>query len=272
MADQVGRLASVYAENGRWKPALSLQLKIVEYRKQNLGKIDKDTLRAQRNVSEIYWNLFEIKSAIDIQRQLLYANWWSRPSLGDWLRPLKPDHVNYCIALDGLTRSLWLAGLKDLSKRTGERAVDGFLKQLGPEDPLTLNAMFNLGRTYHHMSEFEKSHDLLVLVLRKRKMLFGPNHPDTLMVRNELGMSLCARKKHLAVAERLVTSVLETRKRILGEEHAYTLWSINDLTRILNERGHPEKSVQLLEDLIPVVERTLGHRHVGMNMTKGNLA
>lgn len=58
----------------------------------------------------------------------------------------------------------------------------------------------------------------------------------------------------------------------MGEEHAYTLWSINDLSKIMCDRGRPERAVSMLEEIIPVVTRTLGEEHVGMLMTRSNLA
>ncbi len=271
-ADQLERFALLYAENGRWTQAIGLQKEVVNFRIRTLGKSQEATLRAQRSLSHSLWNLFQVKGVIQIQHMLLVRRWWLRSSLTDWIRLLKPEHVSYCIALDDLTQSLWLAGQRQWSRTTGERALAGLTRRLGPDDPLTLNAMFNLGRTYHHLGETTKSHSLLVTVLQKRRSFFGPNHPQTLMARNELGMCLYACKRNLVAAGRLVSSVVEVRKRILGEEHAYTLWSINDLSKILCERKRPAEAVRMLEDIIPVVERTLGNDHVGMNMTKGNLA
>ncbi|KAG9249104.1 hypothetical protein BJ878DRAFT_151483 [Calycina marina] len=272
VANQVERFASLYAENGQWNQAVRLQKEITHYRLQILGKSHKDTLRSQRAISISLWNLFHIKEVIEVQRSLLSHRWWSRPNPTEWTHFLKPIHVDYCIALDDLTQSLWLAGHRVLSQRAGERALSGLLERLGPDDPLTLTAMFNLGRTYHHIGQVDRSHGLLVMVLKKRRAFFGPDHPETLMARNELGMNLLARKRHLAAAEQLVVKVIEARKRILGEEHAYTLWSVNDLSKILCERGRPAEAVFRLESIIPVVQRTLGGDHVGMNMTKGNLA
>jgi tetratricopeptide (TPR) repeat protein len=273
-ATEMEKFALVYSENGLWRQARSLQRKVVEFKAKNVGKQHQDTIQSQRSLANMYWNLFELRPALEIQRQILSAQWWSRPSISFWTiwPPWKPDHIPYCLALDDLTRTLWLAGMRDLSKRTGERAMDGLVKHLGPEDPLTLNAMFNLARTYLHLDDLKKSQELLVWVLRKRKRFFGPDHPDTLMTRNELGMNLCAQKKNLAAAERLVVNVLESRKRILGEEHAYTLWSVNDLSKIYCERGRWNEAVKLLEDIIPIVKRTLGEEHVGMIMTKSNLS
>lgn len=111
-----------------------------------------------------------------------------------------------------LTLILWLASEREWYKYTGERALKGLMKQLGPEDPITLSAMFNLGRTYLHLGQPKESQELLRTVVNRRRRLFGPNHLDTLMARNELGMSYCAQKRY-AVAEILVRNVFETRKK-----------------------------------------------------------
>ena len=131
---------------------------------------------------------------------------------------------------------------------------------------------FNLAGTYLHLRKQDASRALLVEVLRKRKRLFGTDHPDTLMTRNELGMSFCLVREKLAAAERLVSNVLAARKRILGEEHAYTLWSMNDLAKVFTTRQRPHEAIAILDKAGPVIRRTLGERHSGMSMTKANLA
>lgn len=145
-------------------------------------------------------------------------------------------------------------------------------RPLGPDDPLTLSAMCNLARTYLHGNEHERSYDLLVQVLAKREHFFGPEHPDTLMARNELGMNLCSQRVRLHEAERLVRNVLELRKKVLGEEHAYTLWSVNDLSKVCCELRRFEEARIMLEEIKPIVKRTLGDKHAGMIMTNANLS
>ncbi|KAH8725092.1 hypothetical protein GQ44DRAFT_772490 [Phaeosphaeriaceae sp. PMI808] len=272
-AAEMEKFASVYAEQGQWKTANHLQDMVVGIRKKLLGKRHKDTISAESSLGQTLWNLFEVKRAVDVQKEILDVLRWHRPSISDWVVwPIwLPTHTPYCLALSEITSTLWLAGHRSISKWTGERAVEGLKKRLGPDDPLTLKAMFYLARTYLHLGEEQKCHELLIWVLRRQKRFFGMSHPDTLMTRNELGMLFCARKRYLDVAQRLVENVLETRKRILGEEHAYTLWSINDLSKIYVEKGRAAEAVAILEAIIPVVERTLGLTHVGMSMTKSNL-
>lgn len=272
MAD-MERFAWVYAEQGQWTTALKLQRKVLEVRIKHLGKRHRDTVNIQRSLGRTLWNLFKMEEAIKIQRNVLDILRWQRPSIAEWaVWPIwLPVHIPYCLALSDITLTLWLAGERHFSEMTGRRAVDGLTKRLGPADPQTLMAMFNLARTYFHVGKQTESRDLLVWVLRLQKRFFGMNHPDTLMTRNELGMLLCASKRHLIAAKRLVENVLIARKRILGEEHAYTLWSVNDLSKLYVELGRPNEAVAMLEEITPIVERTLGKDHVGMSMTRSNL-
>ncbi|KAL8864729.1 MAG: hypothetical protein Q9198_009679, partial [Flavoplaca austrocitrina] len=274
IANSIERFAWVYAECGLWKKARTLQERLIKFRTKTLGRKHEDTIRATYSLGQTHWNLFDPRLTIEAQRKVVAARRWIWPS---WFAfyvnpPWMPDFISYYAALSDLTLALWLAGRRDISKVIGMRAFAGLLKLLGPDDPITLNAMFNLARTLLHLREWDKAHDLLIPVLRKRKRLFGLNHPDTLMTRNELGVLYCERRQHLAIAERLVTNVLEARRVVLGEEHAYTLWSVNDLSKVLCERGRGSEAAKMLEDIIPIVTRTLGDDHVGMTMTKGNLA
>ncbi|KAJ3579478.1 hypothetical protein NPX13_g1087 [Xylaria arbuscula] len=273
-ASHLDKYALVYAEAGLWKKARSLQLEVVKLRSSKLGAAHPLTVNSKRSLAHSLWNLFDIKGCLEVQRQILLTQLWSRPSVSDWFvwPPWKPMHVQYCTTLSDLTQSLWLAGLQDLSKRAGERAVAGLAQRYGPDDPMTLNAMFNLARTYLHLEEVEKSEDMLRYVLARREHFFGSDHPDTLMARNELGMNICTQRKGLIEAESLVQDVLQARKKVLGEEHAYTLWSVNDLSKVYMELGRNNEAAEMLEEIVPIVTRTLGDDHVGMFMTKGNLS
>ena len=273
-ATEMEKFASVYAENGLWRQARGLQREVADYRARRLGWRHEDTLRARSSLAYTLWNLFDVRPSIETHFQVLKSRWWLRPSWQLWLAwpPWIPDHVDYCMTLSDLTLTLWLARQLKWSKYTGERAVRGLTKHLGSNDPMTLTAKFNLARTYLHLGESAECQHLLLEVIRKRKHFFGNEHPDTLMARNELGMCLCAQKRNLATAERLVRNVLESRRKLLGDEHAYTLWSENDLSKVLCTRKRPEEAASILEDILPVVQRTLGEDHVGISMTKWNLA
>lgn len=265
-------IAKIYERAGRWKRAFSLSQHLMRIRMASLGRIHADTLRAKRSASLCAWNLFEVQQAIELQHEILLAHWRRRPSFSDWLHPIQPMHMDYLLTLSDLTQTLWLAGQRQLSRRAGERALSGLQIQLGSEHPAVLTTAFNLGRTYRHLGMLQEAHLLLIWVLKQRTVSLGSTHLETLMVKSEVAMNFCSRKVYLALAEKWMRQVHQIRAQVLGEEHAYTLWSINDLSKILVVRGRFQEAAEILEEIIPAVARTLGKKHVGMQMTKGNLA
>ncbi|CAI6339178.1 unnamed protein product [Periconia digitata] len=275
LAEEYERFSYVFMEQSDWASARRWQQKVIAIRRKLLGKQNHETLHAQRNLSQTLWNMFEIREVLDTQVHIWKTLMWHRGSVKEWATwPLwSPNHLPYLVALDDLTRTLWLAGQREKSLKAGERAVAGLTSRLGPQDPKTLTAMFNLARTYLHLGGKQvECHQLLVQVLKLQKHYFGLHHPDTMMTRNEVGVSLCASKRHLFAAQRIIENVLQDRRRILGAEHAYTLWSVNDLSKIYVEQGRPAEAVQVLEDILPIVKRTLGEMHVGMALTRSNLS
>ena len=270
-AAEIEKFASVYAENSMWKQARTLQQEALDLRLKKQGKWHEDTLRAQSVLGDICWGLFDVENTIKIHVQVLRSWWWLRPASSDWIVFWKPEHTMYCKALSDITLSLWLAGKTDLSKRAGERAVAGFSKRLGQDDPQTLTAMCNLARTYVHLEQLSESRELLRIVVRKRKHYFGSDHLDTLMARHELGVSLRG-LGHLSAAERILSNVYTACKRTLGEQHAYTLWSMNDVAKVLCDRGRSGEAITMLENMFPTIKETLGHNHGATHMTRSNLA
>ena len=62
------------------------------------------------------------------------------------------------------------------------------------------------------------------------------------------------------------------RERLNKPEHAYTLWAINDLSKIYVSQDRAEDAEELLNSIWQVVVRTLGENHIGAWMTMMNFA
>lgn len=73
-------------------------------------------------------------------------------------------------------------------------------------------------------------------------------------------------------AERLVSHVLDARKRILGQEHAHALCSDNDSSKVYCVQGYPKDANPLLTPTLETATRTLGSSHISTLMTMLNLA
>jgi len=55
--------------------------------------------------------------------------------------------------------------------------------------------------------------------------------------------------------------VMETRKRVLGQEHPDTLSSMNNLACTLRSQGRNEDALTLMRRCVQLRQCTLGHNH-----------
>jgi hypothetical protein len=73
-------------------------------------------------------------------------------------------------------------------------------------------------------------------------------------------------------SERIHTTVLEIRKRVLGEEHLDTLWSMIYLAQVIAaQQPYGEAEILYLE-LIEIEAKVLGKDHTSTLCDKHNLA
>ena len=62
-------------------------------------------------------------------------------------------------------------------------------------------------------------------------------------------------------AEELEVQEVETRKRVLREEHPDTLTSIHDLAFTLKRQGHNDKAISLMEKCLQLQKQLSGPQH-----------
>jgi hypothetical protein len=69
------------------------------------------------------------------------------------------------------------------------------------------------------------------------------------------------REGYYPEAESLARETLETRRRVLGTEHADTIASVHTLAAITLSEGHYAQSEQLNRDALPIDQRVFGAEH-----------
>ncbi|AKJ08601.1 hypothetical protein ABB07_00610 [Streptomyces incarnatus] len=121
----------------------------------------------------------------------------------------------------------------------------------------TLNA---LARVLQKAGAFGAARLLHERVLDVETRMLGPEHPDTLTSRNNLGNALFGMGEP-AEAIRLLRQTLEDRARILGLVHPDTLTSRNDLACALDGTGEHAEAVGLLRQTLNDRTRVLGPEH-----------
>jgi tetratricopeptide (TPR) repeat protein len=104
-----------------------------------------------------------------------------------------------------------------------------------------------------------------------REMMFGKEHPDTLMSMNNLA-NVLRRKGKYEEAEKIHRQTLELRQRVVGEEHPDTLMSINNLGAVLDNQGKYEEAEQMYRQALKLREKVLGKDHLDTLGSRHNLA
>ena len=117
----------------------------------------------------------------------------------------------------------------------------------------------------------EDSIELYEQVLAERERVLGPDHPDTLTIRNNLAGAYKSAGR-LAEAVELFERVLADRVRVLGPDHPDTLAARNNLAGAYYSVGRFGEAIELFERVLAERERVLGSDHPDTLTTRNNLA
>ena len=117
----------------------------------------------------------------------------------------------------------------------------------------------------------EDSIELYEQVLAERERVLGPDHPDTLTIRNNLAGAYKSAGR-LAEAIELYEQVLADRVRVLGPDHPDTLTVRNNLAGAYKSAGRLAEAVELFERVLAERERVLGPDHPDTLAARNNLA
>ena len=117
----------------------------------------------------------------------------------------------------------------------------------------------------------EDSIELYEQVLAERERVLGPDHPDTLTIRNNLAGAYYSVGRFGEAIE-LYEQVLADRVRVLGPDHPDTLAARNNLAGAYYFAGRFGEAIELLGRVLAERERVLGPDHPDTLTTRNNLA
>ncbi|MGB7741457.1 MAG: tetratricopeptide repeat-containing protein kinase family protein, partial [Terracidiphilus sp.] len=131
-------------------------------------------------------------------------------------------------------------GLYERAESLFRHAADTRLRQLGPENDLTLKSQASVGWMLYRRGRYRDAETLLRQVLDIRMRRYGAKNDDTLVTMSNLGVVL-SQEGHNTEAESLEREVLDTRRRTLGDSNTDSLEAMNHLAYVLlNEGKWPE--------------------------------
>jgi len=125
---------------------------------------------------------------------------------------------------------------------------------LGEDHPDTLIAMADLASTYSNQGRLD---DVQGVVLKSSMRLLGEDHPDTLRAMTSLGTSCL--KDGVDESLGLLEKSYEAMRKVLGELHFDTLWTLGWVARAHQQSGRLDESIALHEKVVEGRKRVLGN-------------
>ncbi|KAI2919241.1 hypothetical protein CBS147320_8602 [Aspergillus niger] len=118
---------------------------------------------------------------------------------------------------------------------------------------------------------WKEAEELGVQVVKLRKQVLGPEHPDTLTSISNLA-STYWNQGRWKKAEELIVQVLELRKQVLGLEHPDTLTSMGNLASTYMNQEQWKKAEELEVQVLELRKQVLGPEHPDTLTSMANLA
>lgn len=141
-----------------------------------------------------------------------------------------------------------------------EKALELRRKQLGPEDPLTLDLMDQLFTLLAEQGKIKEAVELGTHTLEVTRRVLGPENPQTLHAMNDMIFVTKANGK-LAEAEKLAADTLATARRALGPVHTETRNAMINLSSIYFAERKLDLAEPLNLEAVAAEEKALGPDH-----------
>lgn len=253
--------AFAYDENGLWKEAEGLYVRVVAKRKWVLGEEHPSTLKSMGNLA----------STIRDQGRHFEAEALEVRVLEIKKRVLEEEHPGTLATMNDLALTFWGQGRYAEAEKLGVRALEVRKRVLGEENPDTLESMGNLTLIFSNQGRHAEAEALQAQVLEIQKRVLGEEHPSALMSMGNLASTLSNQGRQ-AEAEALQVRVVEISRRVLGEEHPSTLTSMNNLACTYSNQGRDAEAEALHVRALEIMKRVLGEEHPSTLASMGILA
>jgi tetratricopeptide (TPR) repeat protein/tRNA A-37 threonylcarbamoyl transferase component Bud32 len=152
-------------------------------------------------------------------------------------------------------------GLYEQAEEQTRHALETRTRELGEDDPLTLEAQRSLGWALYRQTRFDEAEPLMRHAAETQRRLHGGEDERTLEQIHSLGQ-LYADMGRYDDAEVLFVEALEGRTRTLGAEHPDTLNTKHALALLyLNRGGQLDDAATLALETLQARKRVLGDEH-----------
>jgi tetratricopeptide (TPR) repeat protein len=142
---------------------------------------------------------------------------------------------------------------------------------LGEEHPSVLRLGYLRARALTHLARWAEAKQEFYDVVQAQSRLLGPEDPNVLSTRNDLGFML-RMSGNIDDGEREYREVYEIKRRVLGEENPSTLTTHSNLAMVLLFKGDLRSAEAELREILAIRRRVLGDNDSGTLRTRHHIA
>ena len=273
-------LGSTYRMLGRYKEAEQHREQAYRIRQEQFGDKHIETCKSLMELAQIYGNRGRYEEAKRIYTKLANRNGialmlmalgryeeagqlWSEmlhtqaQSQEQWLDPDISPFVT-----GNLGELYTYQGRYVEAEKLLLRTVKNGTSRWGKESPYTLAYMSRLGAVYRTQGRHEEAEEMLLETLEIIKRVWGERewHHATLRCKSELGQ-LYTNQGRYDEAEPIFVKVLDTGRKMLGNEHCYTLIFINRLATLYSAQGRYTDAGALFNEAVETGSEKFGNDH-----------
>lgn len=253
-------LAWYYA--GRFQRTEPLMRAILATREAAIGPEQHETIVAMKNLANVLDSLGRFDEAESFARTVLQR-----------IRNIRgEDHFETIGAMNNLTVILW-GKRSDKAKLWGEATLDRSSRHLGKAHRQTSQAMMNLAIILVSEGSLEIAIPKFRDVFELQRGLHGLDDKSTLNAGNNLVVALWRRgsEEDLQEAENWGRQILDSRRRVLGENHPDVAQSYNNLAITIVRQGRLAEAETLFRDAVRIATAALPDNHAHVAKYEGGL-
>ena len=244
---------TTYHDAGRLDDAKSLREKVLQWRIQNLGATDPDTVRARVDLAMTYRRNGDLQEAVVMDEETVRSL-----SQSDTKGPEHPETLE---AMLNLAWSYAEAGNITGAEKLEREVIAVRSKLHGPNSLEVGIARGNLGVTLWREALYKEAEEELAFALEKKSAAYGKEYPGTILTMGNLASALRGQKRWKS-AENLNQEVIDIRIRTLGERHKDVARGLAHLGVTLLEAGRLEEAHDLEVQALDMLKEAVGEDHL----------
>ena len=291
-ADEQNKALMTHYRAGKFKDAAQCGERVLEIRRDILGRQHRDYAASLNNLAALYYNMGEYEKTAPLfiesaeTRKLTlgslhpeYAQSLNNSAalknmLGDytsaialfreasniWKEVLGQNHYEYATSLHNLAKVHSTIGEYSIAENLYQESTKIVKANYGGEHAEYATSLNNLALLYEQMGDLDRAELLYRECKEIRLKALGKEHPAYATVLNNLG-TLYRDQGDYEKATPLLEASLETHRKAFGENHTSFATSLNNLALLYQQQARSNDAQELMNQASEIILNNLGSQH-----------